>query len=192
MAYDISNAIMDYLVDNFLDPMNEGLLSDDPDLLKTIEKGPLQDDPTLRASYLIVEPDFEADPLGPRQPVGQDRKNKLKHVETAPNAEIGGNFLMVNYFKIGGWTPRALTKPLAYEQAGKYTRRLERAIQKLARTDFFYGIATDDGSETTGGLLQVFNLNGTVCKLIGGENEWYGQSFVRFAIYSQVLNDYWR
>ena len=191
MAYDITNSITQSIVDHFLDYMNEGLNLSDPDYVQTVEKGPLQDDPTLRASFLIVEPDSNEDLGGFRQPVGAARKNKLKDVESAPQWEVGGWFLMVNYFLISGWTPQAQTKADCYENIGKYTRRLEKAIQMMARHEFAVGISTDDGQETTGGLMQVFNLNGSSFKLVGGENEWYGKVTIHFGLYSRILNSYW-
>ena len=191
MADNITNAIMEAYIADLSDYLNEGLLSDDPRYVRSIEKGPLQDDPTLRAGFLIVEPDPTIDPDGYRQPVGSDRKNKLKMVESAPSWEVGGGFLMVNYFKISGWTPKASSKGDVYDQIGSYTRRLERALQRMARNELMAGITTDDGDETTGGLIQVFNLNGTIFSIVGGENEWYGKVSVHFGVYSQVSNRYW-
>lgn len=188
----MTTTIIDTIVERFPDYMNEGIITGEPDYLETIERGPLQDDPTKRASYLIVEPDLEADPDGYRQPVGSARKNKLKVVETAPEHEIGGGFRMITYFRIGGWTPRARTKTDGYAQIGRYTRRVERAVQQMARNVFPAGIETDDGQESTGDALQVFNLRGTVARLKGGENEWYGLVYVNFGVYSTVQNDYWR
>lgn len=192
MAVDIINSIMDHIVETLPGYVNEGLNVGDPDYLETVEKGPLQDDPTLRATYIVVEADSDADPDGYRQPVGSSRKNKLRHVDTAPMHEIGGGLIMINYFRVGGWTPQSDDKSSAYEEIGKFTRRLERAIQKMARQDFAAGISTDDGMETTGGMLQIFNLNGTTFKLIGGESEWYGKVYIKFAVYSKVENEYWK
>jgi hypothetical protein len=183
---------MESIVDHYLSYMNEGLNLDDPDYLQTIEKGPLQDDPTLRASFLIIEPDQNEDIGGYRQSVGAERKNKLKNVESAPQWEVGGGFLMLNYFKISGWSPQATSKQDSYTVIGRFTRRLERAIQMMARNEFALGVETDDGFETTGGMIQVFNLNGTSFKLVGGENEWYGKVTIHFAIYSKILNSYWQ
>lgn len=171
--------------------MNEGLNSDDPDYLKSVEKAPLQDDPTLRATYLIVEPDQTEDMGGYRESVGADRKNKLKNVESAPRWEVGGGYLMINYFKISGWTPQQTSKIDCFTVIGRFTRRLERSIQQMAHNEFAYGITTDDGMETTGGMMQVFNLAGTDFKLVGGESEWYGKVVLHFGIYSQVNHAFW-
>lgn len=191
MAVDMINSIMDHIVEKLPSYINEGLNIDDPDYLETVEKGPLQDDPTQRATYIVVEVDQDADPDGYRQPVGSSRKNKLRHVDTAPMHEVGGGFVMINYLRVAGWTPQADDKTTAYEEIGKFTRRLERSLQKMARHDFYSGISTDDGMETTGGMIQVFNLNGTTFKLIGGESEWYGKVYIKFAVYSLVHNEYW-
>lgn len=192
MAYDITNAIMDTFIDYVPGYINEGLLPDDPDWLETIEKGPLQDDPTVRATYLIIEPDYEVDGDGYRQPVGSIRKNKLRHAETAPQHEIGRGAVMVNYFRIGGWTPRSSSKAELYETGGKFARRLERAVQQIARDVLPQGVTTDDELESTKGLLQMFNLNGTEMKPKGGESEWYAVVYVKFAVYSVVEYAYWR
>lgn len=192
MAYDITNAIMDLFIDHLPAYVNEGLLPDDPDWLETIEKGPLQDDPTIRATYLIIEPDQDADEDGFRQPVGSIRKNKLRHVETAPQHEIGRGALMINYFRVGGWTPKTDSKIELYEIAGRFSRRVERGVQQVARNELVEGVETEDGMETTRGLVNLYNLNGTVFVPKGGENEWYSQVYVKFAVYSLVDFKYWR
>jgi hypothetical protein len=192
MAYDMTNALMEAFILYLPDYLNEGLIDTNDIFLETIEKGPLQDDPTKRASFLVIEPDMDADPDGYRQPVGIQRRNKLHVADSAPQYEVGGGFLMINYFKISGWTPRASTKAVAYTNIGKHTRRLERGIQRMARRVLPDGIATDDETESTFGLLNVFNLNGTIFKLVGGENEWYGKVYVSFAVYSRIDNEYWK
>lgn len=192
MAYDITNSIMDTIIDYFPVYLNEGLLPTDPEYLETIEKGPLQDDPTLRATFLIIEPDMEADEYGYRVPVAATRRDDGQLRGTLPMYEVGGDYLMINYFRVGGWTPLQPSKSQAYEVAGKFARRLERSIQQLAHNELAQGIETDDGGETTGGLLQMFNLRGLSFKLVGGENEWYGKTYVHFAVYSRVNNAYWR
>lgn len=191
MAYDMTNSIMDAIVADFPYYLNEGLLRSHPDYLETIEKGPLQDDPTQRATYLVVEPDHDMDEEGYRMPVGASKRWRAVPNGTQPLYEVGGDFLMVNYFKVGGWTPQAVNKAECYEIAGKFSRRLERCIQVFARNEFANGVTTDDDGETTAGLLQVFNLHGTSFRLVGGESEWYAKVYVRFAVYSKVRNSYW-
>jgi hypothetical protein len=192
MALDIVNGIMDAIIDYFPVYLNEGLLPDDPDYLETIEKGPLQDDPTQRATFLIIEPDMDAHENGYRVPVGMQRMNDMRMTNTAPMYEVGGGYLMMNFFRVGGWTPLQTTKTSCYEIAGKFARRLERSIQQMAHNELFEGITTDDEGETTGGLMQMFNLNGLKFKLVGGESEWYGKVYVHFCVYSRVENNYWR
>lgn len=192
MAADITNAIMDAIIAHYPGYLNEGLLLNDPEYLESIEKGPLQDDPTLRATYLTIEPDPEAHKDGYRLPVGAASREMHLVSAAIPRYEIGGDFLMVNYFRIGGWTPQRGTKSDCYEVIGQFTRRLERAIQGMARNELAQGVTTNDELETTGGLLQVFNIVGTQFKLVGGESEWYGRVYIRFAVYSRVLNQYWR
>ena len=183
---------MDYYIEHFGEAMNSGWTEEDPSWLKTIERGPLQDDPTKRAGYLVITPDKDIDPQGYRQPVGSQRKNRLHIPDAAPDWEVGGGFLMINYFKIEGWTPRQRSKDDAYYLAGMVDRRLERTVQIMARKDLFQGVSTDDGMETTGGLQQIFNLNGSTYGLIGGEKEWYGKVHISFGIYSQISNQYWK
>lgn len=192
MAADIINAIMDEVINYYPIYLNEGLLPDDPEYLETIEKGPLQDDPTLRATYLIIEPDLDAHDHGYRVPVGLQRLNDMHMINVAPMYEVGGDYLMTNFFRIGGWTPLQTSKASCYEVAGKFSRRLERAIQQFAHNQLTEGIWTDDEGETTAGLLQMFNLNGLKFKLVGGESEWYGKVYVHFCVYSRVMNNYWR
>lgn len=192
MAYDITNSIMDYFIEKFPDVLNSGATEEDPDWLKSIERGPLQDDPTKRAVFLTIEPDKDVDPQGYRQPVGSQRKNRLHIPDAAPDWEVGGGFLMINYFKITGWTPRQSTKNDAYNLAAKMLRRIERGVQIFQRKDIMQGIETDDGFETTGGQQQIYNLNGSTYSLVGGENEWYGKVHISFGVYSKIDNQYWK
>lgn len=192
MAADITNSIMDAIIDYFPVYLNDGLLPTDPEYLETIEKGPLQDDPTLRATFLIIEPDMEIHDHGFRVPVSVGASSREHQRMTAPMYEVGGDYLMMNFFRIGGWTPLQRTKASCYEVAGVFARRLERAVQQFAYNELAEGIATDDDAETTGGLLQMFNLGGVSFKLIGGESEWYGKTYIHFCVYSRVLNQYWR
>lgn len=192
MAIDITNSIMDALIDYIPVYINEGLLPDDPEYLETIEKGPLQDDPTQRATYIIIEPDMEIHEHGYRVPVGVNRNDKMHMPLAAPSYEIGGGYLMMNFFRIGGWTPVQTSKSACYEVAGKFSQRLERSLQQCSYNEIFEGISTDNESETTGGIFQMFNLNGSSIKLVGGENEWYSKAYIHFCVYSRVKNDYWR
>ena len=192
MAFDMINSLLEAYIQYLPAYLNEGLIPDEAEYLNTIEKGPLQDDPTQRATFLTVDTDPDADPDGYRQQVGVQRRNRLHVADTAPQYEVGGGFLMINYLKISGWTPRADTKEDGYREIGKFTRRLERALQRMARNELMAGVTTDDGDETTGGMIQVFNLNGTKYKIVGGENEWYGKVSIHFAVYSRVLNHYWQ
>lgn len=189
MAYDITNTILDTLIAELPSRVNEGLLTTDPEYLETIERGPLQDDPTVRASFLVVYPDRDR---GFRQPVVAVREDDYLVRANLPRYEVGGGYLFVNYFVLEGWTPLSDTRENDYLIAGKFLRRVETALLRLARDGAFLDITTDDEQETTAGLSQAFALSESSFRYIGGENEWYAKVVLRFHVYSQVKPTYYR
>lgn len=189
MAADITNAILDLLIERLPPAVNEGLLSTDPIYLTSIERGPLQDDPTMRATFLTVAPDEER---GFRKPVVAVREDDYLVRANLPRYEVGGDFLFVNYFVIRGWTPISGDKEAVYLTGGRFLRRVETALMRLARDGGFADITTDDEMETTAGLDQTFALSQSSFDTIGGESEWYARVLLHFHVYSRVRNDYWR
>lgn len=193
MAFDITNAIIDRFAeenDGLLSVVNAGLLTDDPTYLKTISRGPLQDDPTRRAFYICIEP--ESDPDKPddfyRMPVSSVRRGKLGVGSELPQIEVGGGLKFINFFTLDGWTPKANTRELSYEQGCKALARLEIALFKMQRTDFYYGISTEDGRETTGDMVQIFGYDGGKSTPLGGDREWYSRIRMRFHMFSELSN----
>jgi hypothetical protein len=188
LAADLTNTVIEVLITQLPPLVNDGLAPDDPMYLKILVRGPLQDDPTRKAFFLTVQGDVEA---GFRKPLSSLTEPERARVGPTPSYEIGGDFLMVNWFKLEGWTPRRNRADLNYQLAGEALRRVERAVQSLERRDFFETLATDDGMETTANLVQCFNALDRNFKVIGGETERYGKLWLQFVLFSAVDNDYW-
>jgi hypothetical protein len=125
-------------------------------------------------------------------PVQSIRRGRLGVEQQTPEPEIGGGYKMINFFLVHGWLPTTGSRELAYANAGKALRRLERAFARLANNQFFGGITTDDGTETTGGVFpQVFGNDGAHFELTGGDAEWYPKVFLRFHVFTEIRRDYW-
>lgn len=180
---------MDALIATLPTRVNDGLTDRNPLFLRTIDKEPLQDDPTRRAYYLCIGPDREK---GARKALNAISATALDALQPVPQYEVGGSFLMANFFKIEGWIPRQTSKEAVYDISGDAARRLERAFMQMMREEFFLGVATDDLNETTRGMIQVFNHEGLEIKPVGGEREWYATVSIRFHVWSGVVNSYWR
>lgn len=192
MAIDLTNTVIESLIEHLPRYCNEGLTTDDGAYLKGVMRHPLQDDPTRRSYYLTVKPGVgEHDKLTFRKPVSSLSEAERTLLGPRPTHEVGGDFLMVNWFEIEGWTPRRQDAQKNFELVGRALRQLERAIQRMQRDEFFARLATDDGNETTAGLLQCFNSYDRGFKVLGGESERYGQVWLRFVLYSAVANEYW-
>jgi hypothetical protein len=121
-------------------------------------------------------------------PVGSIRRGKLGIGTEVPEYEIGGGLKFINFFTVEGWTPKANTKNKCYQQGMEALSRLELALFHLQRHDFFEGIETDDGRESTGGFVQLFGYDGGRASPIGGDREWYGRIHMRFHVYSELKN----
>lgn len=194
MAADIVNTILDAIVETYPGEFNRGLDPADPLYLRSIVKAPLQDDPTLRAFYLEVGPDqaMTDDDNHWRMPMTSLRRGKLGVHQEHPMPEIGGGYKMINFFVVKGWLPMAGSREIAHGQAGTAVRRLERAFGRLAHGQFFNGLVTDDGMESTNaGFPQVHNMDGAHYALRGGDTEWYPQVSMRFHVFSEIARDYW-
>lgn len=200
MAADLPNTVMDYIVENLQGYFNEefeGLTEtqkkQQPLYLRSVLKGPLQDDPTLRAFYFTVMPDttLAKDNMHWRVPINSQRRGMLGIHQEHPIHEVGGRYLYMTFFLIEGWLPLQTSREKVHEVAGAGLRRLERAFARIAKDIFFQGLVTDDGMESTNaGFPQVFNNDGAHYSLQGGENEWYAQLTLRFHVYSAIERDY--
>jgi hypothetical protein len=194
MAIDMGNTVCDWFVENFATYCNDGLTDESPMWVDEVTRGPLQDDPTFRAYYLAVSPDWPApgktDPW--RMPVAAMSRNGLGVMQDIPEYEVGGRFLYVNFFRIEGWLSPLDTRELAYEIAGAATRRLERAFGQVAHNIIDgVGLTTTDGHETTSNLFPtVFNLDGVTWKLTGGDNTWFPRVYLKFHVFSHVTQDF--
>lgn len=196
MAYDIINAIIDTMTDpntGIKNLVNEGLISTNPIYLRTIDRPPLQDDPTRRSYYLCVGPEITGNPDDHyRMPVSSVRRGKLGMGTELPQHELNGAMRFINFFTIEGWTPRAASRVLVYEQGMEALARLEMALFKLQHSDFFYGIETEDQRESTGSMMQAFGYDGGRFTPLGGDSEWYGRIHIRFHIYSELQQAWFR
>jgi hypothetical protein len=194
MAADMANTIMDYFVENLQSYVNDGLTVDSELFVEEVTRGPLQDDPTIRAYYLAISPDWpppgRTDPW--RMPVAAMSRNGLGVMQDIPNYEIGGRFLYVNFFRIEGWMNVQESRELAYENAGMASRRLEQAFTQIAHDVVdLVGLTTTDGHERTAGLFPtVFNLDGVTWKLIGGDNTWFPRIYLKFHVFSEVTQEF--
>lgn len=201
MAADMTNTIMDYLVARVPEYMNAGYedLTEleremEPLYLRTMIKGPLNDDPTLRAFYLQVTPDTTMQDQDDhwRMPVTSIRRGKLGIHQEHPMPEVGGGYKFINFFLIQGWLPMYGNREAAHLAGGEGMRRLERALARMNTGQLFWGIETDDGMETTNaGFPQVFGNDGMHYELKGGENTWYPLLTCRFHIFSEVRREYY-
>lgn len=195
MAFDITNTIIDYMVGQLPQEFNAGVDDTNPLYLRSVTRHPLQDDPTLRAFYLAVGPDISLQDTGShwRMPLNSQRRGMLGLHQDHPTHEIGGGYLMLNFFLITGWLPMHGTRESAYQSAGEALRLLERAFGRIANNVFYTGaLVTDDGMETTdAGYPQVFNNDGGHFALRGGESEWYPQLTFRFHVYTRINRAYW-
>lgn len=197
MAYDIMNSLVDKLADpatGFLDLVNEGLTSDDPLSLKTVSRPPLQDDPTRRAYFVCVGPEMrpEDKSFHYRMPLTSIRRGQLGMDTEIPMHEMDGSMRFINFFLVEGWVPKANTRELCYERGMACLNRLEMALFKLQHTDFFFGVETDDGRETTEGLMQAFGYDGGHVEPLGGDREWYGRIYMRFHVFSKLKQAWFR
>lgn len=195
MALDFTNTVIDYFANNLQNKMNQGIATNDPRFLQSVVRKPLQDDPTARAFYLEIGPDTEMTKTGGhwRMPSHSIRRGMLGLDADTPVAEIGGGFLMVNFFRIEGWTRMQGSREAAYAHAGELLRRLERSWAQIAHQAMtVQPLATNDGNETTEGVFQqVFNNDGSHFDFQGGDNEWYTQLYLRFHVFSRVNVSYW-
>lgn len=201
MAADMTNTILDYMVETlplifnaeFATLTQQQKLAQ-PLYLKSVIKHPLQDDPTIRAFYLAVSPDFTmaSDSEHWRMPVQSLRRGKLGMHQDIPHLEVGGGFIYLNFFLIKGWLPMQSSREAAHEIAGVGLRRLERAFAMMAAGPMMQGLQTDDGMETTAGIYQqVLNSDGAHYEMQGGETEWYPQLTLRCHVYSQINREYY-
>lgn len=195
MAIDMTNTLLDFFCEQFPIRANRDLDESDPLYLKEVLKGPLQDDPTLRAYYMIIQPDETLQEVAShwRVPVTAIKRGMLAANQEFPSYEIGGQFLMVNFFTMSGWLPLQDEKEDAYVLSGQALRRLEQAWAKMAQFDLFMtGVATDDGNETTQVIHpHPFTFDGGHFKLKGGESEWYGLLHLRFHVFSGINRDFY-
>ncbi len=194
MAFDMTNTLLDFFVEQFPFYANIGVDPADQTYLDEVLVGPLQDDPTARAYYLIVEPDksLMSDVTHWRVPVASIKRGMLAANQDFPNYEVGGSLLMVNFFTMSGWLPEMSSKESCYEASGKALRRLERAWAQMAEHKLYLdGVETDDGKETTQVTYpHALTFDGGHFKLRGGENQWYGTLNIRFHVFSAVDRDY--
>src|SRR4051812_20816322 len=123
MAVDLLNTVIDAVIETLPVYYNEGLTPDNKLYLKSLVRGPLQDDPTTRSFFLTISLDEEE---GVRMPVATLTNAKETKLGPLPEYEIGGGYLMVNYFRLDGWTPRQSTPERNYALIGEALARVER------------------------------------------------------------------
>jgi hypothetical protein len=188
VAVDFTNTAIDLLIETLPDLVNDGLVTTDPLYLKRVVRYPLQNDPTTQSFFLTIGPDVEA---GFRKQLAALTSLERTKLGPIPDYEIGGDFLMVNWFKLEGWTPKRRNPQDNYHLAGGSLRAVERAMQRLVREGFFAQLTTDDGNESTQDMENTFNTLDRGFSPIGGENERYNKMWFNFALFSGVANEFW-
>lgn len=202
MAADIINTVLDQLIVTLPGYLNAPYAAMTPEqqdaeplYLRTCVKGPLQDDPTVRAFYLTVSPDITMmdQDTHYRMPIDSIRRGRLGINTGLPEMEIGGPYKYINFFIIEGWLPLYGSRESAHIGAGEAVRRIEQALAKMNNAQLFTALATSDGLETTNaGFPQVFGNDGSHYKLRGGDGTWYPMVSTRFHIFSAVDRDFYR
>lgn len=194
MAYDMTNSIIDHFVSNFKDEINVGLVSTDNLWIKEVTRDPIQDDPTKRAPYLAIQPDktLMEENSHYRVPVTGIRRGQISSYSDVPQQDVGGGFLMLNFFLIEGWLKRVTTREEAYLVGGGVLRRLESAFARMVHHDMeLLQLTTDDGLETMASYPNIFGSDGGHFYLGGGDRTWLPQITFRFHLYTEIRREYW-
>ena len=125
-------------------------------------------------------------------PVNSIRRGKLGMGSEVPELEVGGGMKFINFMIMEGWTPKADSREAAYVNGHQALSRIELSLLTMARSQFFAGITTDDGRESTADIVQVFGYDGGRATVIGGDREWYGRFRLRFHFYSELHNEWFQ
>lgn len=196
MAVDFPNTVVNYFLTGFQAFVNDGLLATDPLYLDTIVRGPLQDDPTKKAYYLTICPDYpkpgeERTSRPWRMPVSAMSRSGLGSGQDTPAPTVGGTFLYVTYFRMEGWMPSQGGFPAAYDMGGQALRRLERGWTMFAHDVLDAGLLmTDDEMETIAPHPNIFNFDGASFTTTGGGLTVFPRLYLKFHVFSQIDQRY--
>lgn len=165
MAYDIVTTMMDQILTIATLEMQTNIATTDPLRLKTVEKAPLQKDKTSKivAPFIVVAFD-----------VAEGRILDPVH-----DYEMGGGVKWLNFLSVVGRIPRETTKDAAYVSIAKFGQRFLRAMLKHWDLD---GVVADDGETVFDSTIDIIERHRH--RVIGGDNEWYGEFCTDLHFYS--------